>query len=472
MTVGSHSVKFSAMAKAIPPIRWKPKQGMDRRTPKYLAIAECVEADIHSGALVPGAKLPSHRQLSALFGTTIATVTKAMSEAVRRGLVNAVVGSGTYVRGSSNAQPASDLIDLSLNTVPASVVQDILGRQLAKVSGDRFSYHLFDHSGYIPAPGLLKSGVRWVSSLGVPATESNLLLTNGVHQGLLASFELLLPHGAKAICEPLLYTGVKRIAQSRGITLLAADFDDDGIDPEGIERLISETGAKVVILTPVNHNPTTVTLSVERRQRIAEICSRLDAWIIEDGVNTPLSGTEIPSIYHFAPKRTIHLTGFSKCVASGFRLGIAVVPEMARRGFEEALIGSGWTGPGLFAHMANEMLSDGSIDACVQRHRQEADTRFSLALQLLPGVTAASCPTYHAWVKIPERVDPTNFHLQAQHLGVRVSPAAHFAISNERSDRHYRISLGGAMSRDVLRRALNTLASISTPNAQDYVTIT
>lgn len=67
------------------------------RMPKYKQIAERLAEQIESGHLMANDKLPTHRLLADKLGVTVGTVTRAYSEAERKGLVEARVGAGTYV---------------------------------------------------------------------------------------------------------------------------------------------------------------------------------------------------------------------------------------------------------------------------------------------------------------------------------------------------------------------------------------
>src|SRR4051812_40314271 len=66
--------------------------------PRYLALADRIEADVESGRLRPGMQLPPQRTLAASLGVDFTTVTRAYAEARRRGLVRGHVGRGTFVR--------------------------------------------------------------------------------------------------------------------------------------------------------------------------------------------------------------------------------------------------------------------------------------------------------------------------------------------------------------------------------------
>lgn len=439
--------------------------------PKYLALVESLEARIANGELSAGDRLPSHRELGNLFGVTIATVTKAMGEATRRGIIEARVGSGTFIREPDTADREPKAIDLCINTLPTAIVADLLGDAVAKIPPERVCHDLFNYASYAGSLQHRKLGAAWISQFGTKVQPDNLLLTNGVHQGLLAAFGALLSAGQTAICEPLTYTGIKRIADFRGVQLVGAECDEQGLVPDSVDRELHRTGAKVVIVTTVMQNPTTATMSAERRLALIEICRRNAAWIIEDGVNIPLANDGIPSLADAAPERTIHLTGLSKCIASGFRLGYAVVPATLLGTFHEALVGTQWIGPGFYAELAAAMFANGMIEQCISRHREEADARTAMARRILPQVRETGLPSYHAWVTTPAGWSAEDFAARALHAGVRISPASHFAISVAGLPAAYRISLGACATRAELEDALTKLSNIGSGRSVSYDTV-
>jgi len=74
--------------------------------PRYRAIADALATDIASGRLLPGQRLPPQRALADALGVTVGTVTRAYAEAERRGLLDATVGRGSFVRDHSAAMTA------------------------------------------------------------------------------------------------------------------------------------------------------------------------------------------------------------------------------------------------------------------------------------------------------------------------------------------------------------------------------
>lgn len=421
-----------------------------------------------SGIWKAGDRLPSNRDLGSRFNVTIGTVSKAMAEAVRRGLVTTRVGSGTYVRddaftnrGASGVTlPAS--VDLALNTLPTAVVKDLLKTCLERHTASRLADDMFSYSAAYRHPAYQLAAARWFADLGATVAPANILLTIGVHQGLIAAFHALLAPGAVAVCEELTYTGMKRIAAQCGVTLKGARMDAGGLIPQDVERTLRETGARVVVVTTNLQNPTTASLSLERREQLVAICRKADAFIIEDGINVPLSGDSTPSLATLAPERTVHLTGFSKCIASGFRLGYASMPDALIDRFHDALMGTQWIGPGFFAEFLATMQQEGALQRCIALHRAEAAQRQNLLKSVLPGATVGDTPCYHAWLKPPAGMGSAAFCVEALNAGVQLSASNHFAINAGESEQHqgYRLSLGACESRAELSAALARLATV------------
>ena len=114
---------------------WDPTLG-SIRGPMYLAISRVLEADVRSGLLEAGAKLPTHRDLADQLGVNVGTVSRAYAECEKGGWIRGEVGRGTFVRGSGSlevdyrfARPdpgaSGNAIDLSVNVPVDSPGPDV-----------------------------------------------------------------------------------------------------------------------------------------------------------------------------------------------------------------------------------------------------------------------------------------------------------------------------------------------------------
>jgi DNA-binding transcriptional MocR family regulator len=122
-----------------------------RDGPIYLAVADAIGAAVASGDLRPGERLPTHRALADALGVDLTTITRAYAEARRRGLLQATVGRGTFVRSEPHVPAVRTAerdgpVDLGMNLPPLPLdpsLTDLIQRGL---SG------LLARSSAVPAP--------------------------------------------------------------------------------------------------------------------------------------------------------------------------------------------------------------------------------------------------------------------------------------------------------------------------------
>ncbi|WOI55856.1 GntR family transcriptional regulator [Palleronia sp. LCG004] len=86
---------------------------IDTPTPRYLAIAQDIEGEIRSGRLSAGTRLPSERDMARDRRISRMTARQAMQHLAQRGLLEAQVGRGTFVRSGAIAQELTTLTGFS-----------------------------------------------------------------------------------------------------------------------------------------------------------------------------------------------------------------------------------------------------------------------------------------------------------------------------------------------------------------------
>jgi GntR family transcriptional regulator len=85
----------------------------DPELPRYLAIARDIEADIRAGRLMEGERLPSERDMARDRQISRMTARQALQHLTNRGLLEAQVGRGTFVRSDAIQQELSTLTGFS-----------------------------------------------------------------------------------------------------------------------------------------------------------------------------------------------------------------------------------------------------------------------------------------------------------------------------------------------------------------------
>ncbi len=449
------------------PTTWKPRL---RRSdaPMYVALVEALAADISTGKLRSGDRLPTHRELARLVGASLGTVTRAYAEAERRGLIRGQVGSGTFVRDLTDPDEYSPMLEsgrIELGPTAAPIVQGDLGHLALAASlshlGGRAD--LAALSGYQSHGGTVaqrEAGVRWLEGAGVPATVEEVTLCAGAQHATLMLLAAL-PMGAGLLVEELTYPGLLSAAQLLRIPLHPVAMDADGLLPEALDRVCRDSGARVLYCTPTHHNPTASVMPLARREAIVEVCRAHGVTVIENGALAPLAADAPAPLAALAPERTFHISSLSKATVPALRIGYIRSPAEAQRGIESAAGATLWSTSPLLAEVATQWISDGTARSVRDARRTEATARQALAASALKGHPYRSHRTaYFLWMPIPEQRRALELVEQAFARNLSLGPAHLFSPRAGSAPNAIRVSLTAARTRDELQRGLTLLAEL------------
>ncbi len=266
---------------------WKPRLVENARM-KYLGIVEALDADIRSGLVAHGERVPSQRAIAEALDVDLTTVTRAFNEARRRKLVEAQAGRGTFISetlGSDVREATRSLIDLSMNipSQPAAIdFRKILPQGIMSVLGSPrglLNLHYQERTGAEPDR---QAAASWLGPRIEGATADRTVVTGGAQSALFAICDLLLDRGDFIAAGAVTYPGMKAVAMQKGIGIAAVDMDDRGIIPDAFEKVCRHDAPKALYVIPAIDNPTTATLPEERRQALVTIARQYGVTIIED----------------------------------------------------------------------------------------------------------------------------------------------------------------------------------------------
>ena len=269
----------------------------------YAALVEALVADISTGKLRSGERLPTHRELARLIGASLGTVTRAYAEAERRGLIHSQVGNGTFVRDLTTPDAYSPMLEsgrMELGPSAAPIVQGDLGHLALAASLSQLGGRadLAALSGYQSHGGTVaqrEAGVRWLEWAGVPASVEEVTVCSGAQHGTLMLLAAL-PTAAGLLVEELTYPGLLSAAQLLRIPMHPVTMDADGLVPEALDRACRDSGARVLDCTPTHHNPTASVMPLARRKAIVEVCRAHGVTLIENGALAPLIADAPPPL--------------------------------------------------------------------------------------------------------------------------------------------------------------------------------
>jgi DNA-binding transcriptional MocR family regulator len=431
--------------------------------PKYLAIAAALSRDIETGRLKAGDRLPPQRTLAAALDLDLTTITKAYNEVRKLGLIEGGGRRGSFVRSvplSPFPQAEGAAVDSGMNLPPQPL-------SLAQCLRDGYAALLASPDGvtklqYQPSGGALAdraAGSALFASRGLDAPEDTVLLAAGAQNALHAILSTALQRG-DAVCLGIhAYPGFIALARRYGIDLVPIEADAEGLLPDALAAAARLRRISGVYVVPTNDNPTTATMSEQRRRDLAAVALDRGIEIIEDDAYGMLPSDALPPIASFAPDLTWHVSSLTKVVSPALRVAYVRAPS-ARKAWRlaadvhETVI----MAPPLNAALASRWIGNGTLQRLVGEVRNEAVERQNIAADILPDVRYSAHPEgYHLWLPVPPGISASHLVDSLRPAGLSVVQSDSFAVDPARSSPALRVSIGGNLSRDRLGRALKML---------------
>lgn len=415
--------------------------------PLYLKLVKAIEQGIANGELPPQTRLPTHRSLADRLGVTVGTITRAYSEAERRGLLAARVGHGTWVKGA-NTDPANEWVirqeeghrielwqNLPVQLDRAAIIRPMLGEV---ADGDLNALLGYDKEA--GRPDQRQQFVDWLAEQGVACSEDRLLFSHGAQHGIMLALLATGCVGETILCEGLSYPGMLGNARQLKNQVVGLAMDEEGLLPEALDAACRTRRAKLLYLTPTLQNPTTAIMSLARREAIVAIARRHDLLIIEDDVNGLLPQQPVIPLVNLAPERVIYLGSLAKIACGGLRVGFVLTPPALRSAFAQTMRLSSWMVSPLLIELACKMVSQRQIMPLVEQQREILKRRGELLRHLLPAARWQP-GSMHAWLPLPEPWRSQQFAAAADALDVGVASGEHFAAGQFAAPQGVRLSL-------------------------------
>ncbi|WP_342740072.1 PLP-dependent aminotransferase family protein [Bradyrhizobium sp. B117] len=441
---------------------WRPRR-LASEGPRYLALVNALEQDIADGRLSDGDRLPPHRDLARQLSLSVGTVSKAYQEAEQRGIVSGHVGQGTFVRRRSAARAETmarqEPVNLALNVPVEGSETQILSALFGEVVRERdlaplLRYH--PHGGIWKHREIIAASLSDSSFAIKPA---QLFLCNGAQHAIDIALRLVAKPGDSILVDTFTYSGFKAIAAASHLNLVSVEMDDEGIKPDALKRASRTSGARVLYCMPTLHSPTARTMSLARRQRIAELAEELDLTVIEDDVYGFFFTERPVPIASLAPTRTFYVTSYSKCLAPAFRLGTLTVPVSYTAQTELLLHASAWFVAPMLSEIVVRLVESGKLEELLRERRLQALERYRVFLDVFPKAAKLQFPAFYGWLPLPPEWSADQFAAAARGRGILVTPRIASAVGDG-DPGATRICLGAPRDIVALSDVLQTLRDI------------
>jgi len=261
------------------------------------------------------------------------------------------------------------------------------------------------------------------------------VVTNGSLQGFHFVLEIL-GAGARVIVERPTYDRPRKILAQTLESFDEVAIDAEGLDVDELERALSSAGRPDLLYTiPTFQNPTGVTLSEERRLRLAELARGQELPVLEDDPYglVRFEGRPLPSVFELAGGEGVtYSSSFSKTIAPGVRVGYLIVPAGTAAELEQR-VASTYITPALLAQATvYEFLRRGLFEPNLERVRgllqERRDAMLATLADELGDRARWSRPEggYFLWLELPEDTDSSALLARASDAGITFVPGSDF----------------------------------------------
>ncbi|MEO0423690.1 MAG: PLP-dependent aminotransferase family protein [Pseudomonadota bacterium] len=222
----------------------------------------------------------------------------------------------THIINFAIGQPSPDLLPVALF------------ERMARECTARLDPAQLNYGDYAGDPAYLESLSRFLSEhYQFPVDPSSLFLTAGASHGIDTACRLLCAPDDVVLVEEPTYFLALEIFASQGLRAVPVAMDEQGVRVDALrEALEMHPNAKVLYTIPAHHNPTSVTMSAERRREVLALTRGAGVTVVADEVYQLLHfDGRVPPPAPFAAEvhggGVISVGSFSKLLAPAMRVG-------------------------------------------------------------------------------------------------------------------------------------------------------
>ncbi|MDW6003527.1 aminotransferase-like domain-containing protein [Vibrio mangrovi] len=311
---------------------------------RYKRLAEKIIGEIQSGKLTPGSRMLSLRQFARQHEMSVSTAVSCYEELESLGWLTSRPQAGFFVSSRDVVQPPSwssfisresspvyqeeflckftgplGMSCLSLNETTVTELERSF-RRASKRMGERIT----KYPEFQGEMGLRQALVGHFRHYGFSLTADELVITHGCIDAVRTALEVCThPGDTVAISSPC-YNGLLKLLAQMSLKIIEIPSLEDGIDLEQLSWHLEAGSVQAGLFCTTHMNPQGITMSVEQKQRLAQLAAQYQIPVIEDDVYFELSQQHhfsLPATYYDQSGYMIWCGSFSKSLSPSYRLG-------------------------------------------------------------------------------------------------------------------------------------------------------
>jgi DNA-binding transcriptional MocR family regulator len=394
-----------------------------------LELVDGVESALARGELAPGQRLPSVRRFALEVGLSPVTVSAAIAELRRRGVVVTEPRRGTRIgeRPPIGAARAALPVPPGARNLSLGNPDPLLLPDLAlALAYTQLPVRLYGEPATLPE--LAELAREQLTADGIPGESP--CVVSGALDGIERVIEAHLRPGDRVAVENPGYAALFDLLRARGLMLEPVAIDERGMRPRDLKAALAR-GARGAILTPRGQNPTGAALDAGRAAELRTVLAGApQTLVIEDDHLGPVAGSElhttVTAVHSWAATRSV-----AKALGPDLRLAVlAADPQTLAR-----VQGRQQCGPGWVSHILQRLVLGMWRDPAVLARVELASTtyasrreHFLRALQER-GIAATGPSGLNVWVQVDDETGTVGALSQS---GWVVAPGAPFRLAGSR----------------------------------------
>ena len=249
---------------------------------------------------------------------------------------------------------------------------------------------------------------------GLQAEPDQIMITSGGIQPMNLLCQLFINPGDVILVESPTFVHATMIFKMFQAEVIPCAMDDDGLIMEDVEENIKKYHPKMVYTIPTFQNPTGITMTLERRKKLAELGSKYDVIILEDDPYREIrySGEHLPPIKSFdTTDNTIFVNSFSKIFSPGSRLGYLVASKEIMSKLSDIKLGTDTCTNTMAQALCAEFFKRGYYPDHLKHicdiYRSRRDSMLKSLNAYFPEGTKHTTPEggYYVWAELPKSID-------------------------------------------------------------------
>ncbi|MBU5675610.1 PLP-dependent aminotransferase family protein [Alkaliphilus sp. MSJ-5] len=450
----------------------------------YIQLYKAIKKLIMEERLSKDEKLPPIRKLAQKLDVNNVTVVNAYHILEQEGLVYKKMGSGTYISpdfltyiseevedqkiieglGSlslieqGQIQIKNNMINFASATpmaelFPVDDFKEVLNEVLDRDKGHAFDYQ--ESQGYLP---LREALIKYVREYNIFADINSLQIISGAQQGIDIIAKALLNYGDTVIVENPSYTGAIASFKSRGAKIIDVNLIDDGIDIDDLERKIRIFRPRFLYLMPNFQNPTGISYSRSKKEKIINLCKQYNMYIVEDDYLSDLNfyswdNTTLKSL-DTNNDLVIYVKSFSKIFMPGLRLGFLIAPSIFYDHLLFAKHSSDISTSGLLQRALELYFTRGTWKEHIKYMEKKYKSGFDTMLRSIEKYMPSQVEYIHPkggvnfWFKLPMEISSRELYEKAIRKNVALAPGNLFFI-HQNDNNHFRLSIASVNNYEI-----------------------